>query len=259
MILVLAGTADGREIVNRLARAGHRLIACTATEYGGRLLVKSGTGEIITGRLGAGELAALITDRKVQVVVDATHPFAEAVTANARQACSDTGAKYIRFQRPALPLPESPLIHPVPGYGEAAEKAVQLARRTIFLATGTKTLSIFVTAALKADKRVVTRVLPDAEGLRRCLELGIDPGDIVAIQGPFSAALNRQLLIHFGADVLVTKESGLAGGFDAKLEAALDLSIPAVVVNRPPTPEGAIEDIDQLLAGIETNERTKAT
>lgn len=259
MILLLAGTADGREIAMRLIRAGHRLLACTATEYGSRLLSNSMTAEIISGRLDAGELAELIRNRKIHLVIDATHPYAEEATVNAIRACKATGAKYIRFQRPPLAIPADPLIHTVRGYPEAAAKAVELAEKNIFLATGLKTLSTFVTAARDAGKKVIARVTPDPEGLRRCLKLGIEPGEIVAIQGPFSVNLNQQLFIHYRADVLVTKESGATGGTDAKLEAALALPIPVVLITRPPEPEGAFNDIDKLLANIALYERTART
>lgn len=257
MILLLAGTADGREIAARLSSAGHRFIACTATEYGGRLLENSSAAEVISGRLDAEELVELILNRKVQLVIDATHPYAEEATANASRACAVTAAKYIRFQRPVLAMPESPLIHPVRGYPEAADKAAELADKSIFLATGVKTLSTFVTAAGAAGKKLTVRVMPDTESLRRCLELGIEPGDIVAMQGPFSADLNKQLFIHYRADVLVTKESGTTGGTDAKLEAALALAIPVVLIKRPPVPEGALDNIDELLAIIALYERTE--
>ena len=255
MILLLAGTADGREIAARLSSAGHRLIACTATGYGGRLLENSSTAEIISGRLGAIELVELIRNRKIRLVVDATHPYAEEVTINAGRACAVTATKYIRYQRPALAMPVSPLIHLVQGYPQAADKAVELANQSIFLASGVKTLATFVTAVRTAGKKLTVRIIPDPEGLRRCLELGIEPKDIVAMQGPFSVDLNKQLLIHYRADVLVTKESGTAGGTDAKLEAALALAIPVVLIKRPPVPEGAIDNLEELLANIALHER----
>ncbi|HBX22782.1 MAG TPA: precorrin-6A reductase [Desulfotomaculum sp.] len=257
MILLLAGTAEGREIAARLSGAGHRFITCTATAYGGRLLENSSAAEIISGRLDAEELAELIRNRKVQLVVDATHPYAEVATANASRACAVTATKYIRYQRPALAMPVSPLIYQVQGYSEAADQAVELADQSIFLATGVKTLSTFVTAARAAGKKLTVRVIPDPEGLRRCLELGIEPGNIVAMQGPFSTDLNKQLLIHYRADVLVTKESGTTGGTDAKLAAALDLAIPVVIIKRPPVPEGALDNIEELLAIIALYERTE--
>lgn len=257
MILLLAGTADGREIASRLSSAGHRFIACTATEYGGRLLENSSAQEIISDRLDAEELVELIRNRQVQLVVDATHPYAEVVTANTIRACAVTATKYIRFQRPELVMPVSPLINPVRGYPEAADQAVKLAEQNIFLATGVKTLSTFVAAARPAGKKLTVRIIPDPEGLRRCLELGIEPGDIVAMQGPFSTDLNKQLLIHYRADVLITKESGTIGGTDAKLAAALDLAIPVVLIKRPPVPEGALDNIEELLTIIALYERTE--
>ncbi|MCL2335807.1 MAG: precorrin-6A reductase [Firmicutes bacterium] len=259
MILLLAGTADGKEIALRLSRAGHQFIACTATAYGSRLLTEVIDAEVLAGRLDSQAMADLLRQRGISLVIDATHPYAEEVTANARQACAATGVPYIRFQRPALPLPDHRLIHPVEGYQAAAAKAAELAEKNIFLATGLKTLPLFAAAAQAAGKKVIARITPDPEGVRRCLELGIGPGNIVAMQGPFSAQLNQQLFIHYRADLLVTKESGAAGGTDAKLEAALALDLPVILITRPPAPAGACEDIEELLANIPWNERTSKT
>ncbi len=259
MILLLAGTADGREIAGRLSRAGHRLIASTATEYGGRLLSESIAAEVISGRLNAEGLAGLIRNRGISLVIDATHPYAEEATANAIKACAVTGAKYIRFQRQALAVPVDPLIHPVRGYPEAAVKAVELAEKNIFLTTGLKTLPTFAAAARAAGKNITARITPDPEGLRRCLELGLEPGNIVAMQGPFATDLNKHLFIHYRADVVVTKESGAAGGVGAKLEAALALAVPVILITRPPAPEGAFDDVEKLLENIALCERTART
>jgi precorrin-6A/cobalt-precorrin-6A reductase len=257
MILVLGGTSESREIVAALVRKHYRVIACAATAYGGKLLEGTGAAEIIARRLDERELVALVQNKKVRILIDATHPFAEIVTANARNACAKTGILYLRFERPALVLPGHPLIHTVNSYEEAAVTAVELAPHIIFLATGTKTLPTFVNYARKAGKQLVVRIIPELTGLKRCLDLGIAPGNIIAIQGPFSTSMNKVLLREFNADVLVTKESGAAGGTGAKIEAALDLSVPVVVIKRPNKISGALTDLDQLLDYIAKFERTE--
>lgn len=248
MILVLGGTSEGRELVTILAELGKPMIVCTATAYGGQLLETSGgTAKIVTGRLNEDDLAGLITTHKVSVLVDATHPFAELATDTAQKACNRTGILYLRFERASLPLPRHPLVIPVESYREAAGRAVALAKKTIFITTGTKTLSLFTGAARAAGLRVVARILPDPSGLSHCLNLGITPGDIIAMQGPFSVDMNKALLNHYNADVLVTKESGTTGGSDTKINAALELSIPAIVIKRPPPPAGATSNPDELI------------
>lgn len=251
MILILGGTSDSRELIKKLSEQKNKFIICTVTDYGGDLANDSaGVAEILKGRLEEGDLVKLIISKKIRILIDATHPFADIASANARNACLQTGIQYLRFERPSLVLPKQPLIHPVGDYDQAAIKAAELAERTIFVTTGTKTLPIFTRAAYKVDKRVVARILPNSNGLKLCHDLGIYPSETIAIQGPFSTAMNKLLLTEFKADVLVTKESGIVGGTDTKIEAALELSVPVVVINRPPAPAEVINSIETLLAKI---------
>lgn len=254
MILVLGGTTESREIVATLAEH-YRVIACAATAYGGKLLEETGAVEVIARQLDEYDLIALMQSKQVRILIDATHPFAEIASTNARNACTRTGVLYLRFERPALVLPEHPLIHPVNSYVDAAIKAVELATNTIFLTTGTKTLPIFVDFARKAGKQLVVRIIPELNGIKRCIDLGIAPRNIIAMQGPFSKRTNEVLLREFNADVVVTKESGSAGGTGTKIEASLSLSIPVVVIKRPKKIPGSLTDLNQLLNRIATFER----
>lgn len=254
MILILGGTSESKEITVMLVREGYKIIACAATPYGGSLLKEAGAHEVIQQRLGERELTALIQARGIRFLIDATHPFAELVTVYAQRACQQTGIPYIRYERPSCTIPEHVLIHRVQGYTAAAKKAVELANKTVFVTTGTKTLSVFCHEAQSQGKRVVARILPDLEGLKLCLGLGIPPGDIIAMQGPFSIAMNKILLDEFKAGVLVTKDSGTIGGTAAKIEAALSLSIPVVLIVRPISVQDAancsVDNTEQLLTKI---------
>ena len=108
---------------------------------------------------------------------------------------------------------------------EAARLAVELARAragagpsgdrhpgTILLTVGSKTVATYARVAREAGVRVVARVLPTPEALAACADAGLEPRDVVAMQGPTSAGLDAALLRHLGATVLVTKDSGDAGG-----------------------------------------------
>jgi precorrin-6A/cobalt-precorrin-6A reductase len=249
MILVLAGTSDGRDVVKALAAGGYEVLACAATPYGAGLLEGSGAVKISGRRLSGDEMGRLIDENSVKVLVDATHPYAQEASKVATDVCRFKKVQYIRYQRPASQIQEHPLIVHADGYQEAAEKAVELGD-VIFLATGSKTLEVFLTEARKKGRRVVARVLPDPGVMKRCFELGLGPGDVVALQGPFSRELNLALLRHYNASVLVTKDSGAPGGTFEKLSAALELGIPVVVVGRPVPPPEAVDSISELLERI---------
>ena len=114
----------------------------------------------------------------------------------------------------------------------AAEMAVGLGK-TVFLTTGSHSLPLFRAAAAGRDCRLIARVLPQPEVIADCIANGFSPADIIAAQGPFSQELNRELFRAYGADVMVTKNSGAIGGTDAKIAAAIELGLIIVVVQRP--------------------------
>lgn len=246
MILVLAGTSEGRDIVKALSAQGKKVLACAATRYGASLLEGSGAARISGCRLNGAEIARMIVADGVEILVDATHPYAEEVSATAVEVCRDKGVRYIRYQRPASEVLGHPLVFHAKSYPEAAEKAAELGE-VIFLATGSKTLEIFCDAAKKRGRSVVVRLLPHPQTLRKCFELGLSPADIIAMQGPFSHDLNRAVLRHYNASVLVTKDGGELGGTEEKLSAALELGIPVVVVDRPEPLHGAVGSIEELM------------
>lgn len=249
MILVLAGTVDGRDLVKMLAEQGREVIACAATAYGGKLLAGSGAKMVIDRPLDKKELASLIGQSGITAVIDATHPFAEVISANAAGVCREKGVRYICYRRPVLKMVENPLITFAAGYREAAETAAAMGE-VIFLTTGSKSLDVFLRAAGARGRRVVARVLPTPEVLTRCLELGMAVSDIVAMQGPFSVALNKALLQECRASVLVTKESGVEGGTSTKIDAALELGLPVVVIKRPEPPAGAVSNLEEILCNL---------
>lgn len=231
MIVILAGTSEGRVLARTLAGQGLNVTACVATPYGGSLLA----GSDCTVRIGPLDFAALtnlIQGAEVKVLVDATHPFAREISALALKVCTQNKVSYLRYERPSFALPDHPLVHPVPDFAAAASLAPRLGR-VIFLATGSKTLELFVTAAANAGCRVTARVLPDTGVMQRCLSLGLTPPDIVAMQGPFRKEMNVALLRHFQAEVMVTKEDGAPGGLGEKVGACLEVGCPLVVVERP--------------------------
>jgi len=195
-----------------------------------------------SGALDQEELARLVGE--AEAVVDATHPFAAAISVAAEAACERAGRPYLRFARPAGEL--SGNVVAAADAAEAARLAVSAALEaakdaagepglapTVLLTTGSKTVDVYAHAAREAGVRVVARVLPVPESLAACAAAGLEPRDVVAMQGPTTAELDAALLRHLGASVLVTKDSGDAGGLGEKLRAAELAGATAVVVARP--------------------------
>ena len=231
MILVIAGTRDGRELASELTAAGHAVLVSVFSEYGRRLAADS-SPEINAGPLDADGLTRLLRDKPVTMVVDASHPYAINVSRNAMTACERVGVEYLRFEREETPLPASEKIRLAADAAQAAQLAASLGR-IIFLTTGSHLLPVFKAEPALQHCRLIARILPQPDVIAACADLGFAPADLVAMQGPFSHELNVALFRHYGAEVVVTKNSGLTGGTDSKVTAARELGLYLLVIDRP--------------------------
>lgn len=249
MILVLAGTTEGREMIGALSDLGQRVTASALTSYGAELARSAGAAEVLCGALAEDGLSTLLEGRNFIAVVDCTHPFAVDVTEMARQTCACHGVPYYRYSRPAAELPAHPLVKQVREWEEAVGALAALECRNVFLAIGTRRLTLFTGSPLLRQKRLVARVLPEAGSIAACRSLGLMPRDIVALQGPCGRELNLALYRHYQAEVVVTKEDGTAGGLEEKVSAALELDIPVIVVSRPREENGMSRD--EILAALQ--------
>ena len=233
-ILLIAGTVEGRQLAAAWAQAGHQVWASVATAYGAELLTEPGV-TVLQGRRDSAQLQELLQQLHPDYLVDASHPFAQAVSENALAACRATGTPYIRLERPQQPLVHKQVRY-VDSWQEAATLAATLAAAdggSILLTTGSNNLDVFVQRVADFAQRLFVRVLPTAEVLAKCEALGLSAHNIFAAQGPFSVELNVALLRHCGASVLVSKDSGKAGGLPEKLEACIQEEAMLVLLRRP--------------------------
>ena len=250
MILVLAGTKDGRLLAASLAEAGYPVLASAVTLYGGALLKEGPAREVRHGPLDEEGLVAIMRERQVTLVVDATHPFATAARQNARQACERLRIPRLRFERASLPLPQhsGAAVLSVAGINGAV-RAAAACPGNIFLTTGSSSVAAFARAL--GPERLIVRLLPDAAAMQRCAALGIGPHRLIAMQGPFSMEMNREMFRHFNAALVVSKESGKTGGLSEKIAAAAALQLPIIIISRPSLPDGPVfSDSEALLAHV---------
>jgi len=233
MILVLGGTLEGREIAGALAGEGHEVLVTVVSGYGAVMIPPDLAVEVLVKQLDAEEITDIITCRGIRLIIDATHPYARKITDTAWNTARLNDIPYIRYERPPVTAgKEDDMIYRAGSYEEAADLATGLGK-TVFLAIGSRNLGPFVSPGREAGSRIVARVLPDAQVMEQCAAAGINPKDIIAVQGPFSLEMNMAMFREYGAEVLVTKDSGTTGGTDAKLEAAARMGIPVVIVTRP--------------------------
>ncbi len=244
----MAGTEDGRKLAEFLLSNGFEVTASVVSEYGKKLLEQYAGIFINDKKLDAAELAEILKVGNFAALVDASHPYAVNASKNALDACARVNIPYIRFER-ATGFTAHLRAYHVSSYEEAALKAAELGKN-IFLTIGSRNLKIFV--ELLKDCNITARVLPTAEILAQCENLGLTPKQIIAVQGPFSTELNIEMFKHAQAEVIVTKDSGQIGGADTKIAAAQILNLPVVVIDRPkisyPNVAATFEEVLKFLA-----------
>ncbi|WP_408071312.1 precorrin-6A reductase [Butyrivibrio sp. JL13D10] len=231
-VLIFGGTTEGRELADLLSKASISHAVSVATEYGGEIETQSGEDNLFVGRRNAAEIAELITAEDINIIVDATHPFATGASAEIKKACDKAGREYIRLSRNTdYSSKYGDHVVTVKSTMDAARQLSKLGR-VILILTGSKNLKEIVDE-LPTDKEIYARVLPNEESIGKCKEAGLSGKHIIAMQGPFSKQLNVALIREVCADVILTKESGKSGGFDEKIEAAAECGIKAVVMENP--------------------------
>jgi precorrin-6A/cobalt-precorrin-6A reductase len=221
-ILILGGTSEARELAAQLAAAGTDVISSLAGRVSAPRLP---TGRVrIGGFGGAAGLAEYLNAEGITRVVDATHPFAATITANAATAATTAGVPLLVLRRPAWDA--DPSWDTVPDI-QAAAAAVRTWRGdNVFLTTGRRDL-----AAFAADDR------------HRFLVRTVDPPDgpvpprmtLILDRGPYTVESETRLMREHGIGLLVTKNSG-GPMTEAKLRAARNLEVHVVMVARPPLP-----------------------
>ena len=236
-ICLFAGTAEGRRLTAFLEKQDAALTVCVASEYGGQLLDEKGNFRLSAKKLSAEEIFELLDTRRFDLVIDATHPYAAAVTENIAEACRRTDTEYLRLLRGTSSAAGSAVT--VPDIA-AAVTFLDTTEGNILLTTGSKNLSEF--AALRNfPERVYARVLPMQASLEACEAAGLKPSHIYAMQGPFSEEMNLAALRSVRAAWLVTKDTGETGGFDAKVSAAEKAGAGLVIIGRPSQEKGYSE------------------
>jgi precorrin-6A/cobalt-precorrin-6A reductase len=219
-VLVLGGTSEGRALAEALAGA------CTViSSLAGRTRSPlRPPGEVRIGGFGGVDgLVAFLRERRIDALVDATHPFAGRISSNAATAATITGVPLLILRRPGWLEQPGDDWRRVADLPEAAARLPALGER-IFLTTGRQGIAAF--ADLDACWFLARSVEPPTPPMPDRLDVLLD-------RGPFTVESELRLLREHRIDVLVSKDSG---GPDAKLAAARVLGLPVVLVNRPALP-----------------------
>lgn len=256
-IVIFSGTTEGRKLSDMLSAAEIRHVVCVASEYGREMMEENPYASVRVGRMDAEEMRAFFAEISASsgrgIVVDATHPYATEVTANIREAAGALSVRYLRVARDAEEDGDFCADGETGVYADmtACAAALEKTEGNILLTTGSKELQTFADAVSdETKKRTYVRVLPSVESIRLCEQAGIERDHIIAMQGPFGVEMNEAILSQYEIKHLVTKESGAAGGFPEKVEAAARAGARVHVIARPAEDAGvSVEEAYRILTG----------
>ena len=229
MIWIIGGTKDSRDILDEILKVSkEKIVISTATEYGGKLLkrVKENKNvEVISERLNVMQIEKIISEKNIELIIDASHPYAQNISKivismvsflNERAKSEKEILKYVRFERKML------------DYG--SENVFKF-KNVILSTLGSNALEEI--KGIREKNNLFIRILPTTSSIENAEDLGYLPKNIIAMQGPFSKNMNIAILENFKIDYLITKESGETGGELEKLEACQECNVGILAIKRP--------------------------
>ncbi|WP_456063953.1 cobyrinate a,c-diamide synthase [Clostridium sp.] len=273
-IWIFGGTTEGRLLAEYCSREKIEAWVSVASEYGEELLqeelMESGNAgnpdlnhntclakknlktvqassviKVLRGRMDRYQMEEFIRNQGIHLVIDATHPHARLVSEEIQEACGRTGVRLERCLRAEGEQNKARDWVEVDSIQEAVSFLSSVSG-VIFATTGSKELEALCQIP-DYQKRVYARVLPTSNVLKKCEKLGITGSHLIAMQGPFSTEMNTLFLRQTKAEWLLTKDSGRAGGFQEKVEAARENGTRVVVIRRPEEDGISLEEAMEML------------
>ncbi len=236
-ILILGGTEEARLLAERLVAMGHAVTTSLAGRTSEPLLPK---GEVRVGSFGGAErLGDYLIAEQFDRIVDATHPYATQIKANAVRAAEKAGLRLVRLVRPAWSEPQYAFWKHFATPQEAAAALPRGARA--LLAVGHTKLEAYLG---RTDCSFVVRSIEPPER-----PLPLNATSIVS-RPPYFVGAETELMQTHGITHLVCKNSG-GVQTEAKLQAALKLRLPVFMIDRPPLPPAhEVPTLGQAIAAL---------
>ena len=234
-ILLLGGTKDSTELIKHLkSNYDTHILTTTTTEYGSKLALDAGSDDTISRPILKEEFIEIINNSNFDLLIDATHPFAEHITQTSVSVSKICEIAYIRFERPPLDFRDIDTSHII--YAKSFEDAGEIISRQIpegnvLHFAGANTMEDVLKNVSK--DRFYPRILKVPKSMEKCEKLGIQDDHIIAMKGAASLKENIDLIEKYDASVMITKESGKIGGVVEKIDAANKKDISLIMIKRP--------------------------
>lgn len=229
-IWLVGGTRESAELARLLVQAALSCVVTVTTESARSLYLGSPFLTVCVGRLAPDAIAPFLHQHQIAAILDASHPFAVAVSKLAIAASVDFGLPYLRYERPSLDASDGLTF---PSF-ESLLATPLLAGKRVLLTVGYRPLHYFHPWQTRAT--LFTRILPSQDALAAAIAAGFSSDRIIALRPPISAELERSLWRQWLISAVVTKASGVPGGEDVKRQVAAELGVTLVEISRPDVP-----------------------
>ena len=234
-IFLLGGTKDSVNIIEHVkSNYDAYILTTTTTEYGAKLALEGGSDETIARPLLKDEIIRIFTEGNFDILIDATHPFAEHITQTSASIAEELNIPYIRFERPTTNLEnvDTSRIHYVNSFDDAGKLIESdFPEGNVMHFAGANTMEEVLKYV--STERFYPRILKVASSIEKCEKLDVDSDHIIPMKGAASKEENIDLIERYGASVMITKESGEIGGVIEKIEAANEKDIAIIMIQRP--------------------------
>lgn len=230
MILIFGGTTEGRIAAETLDEAGQPFYYSTR---GALQEITCRNMRRLTGNMDSESIISFCREHNIRLIVDAAHPFARQLHTNISLAAKELEIKVVRLERIYPKLSEG--IIRCDDFEDAVARMKQDGIGKLLALTGTQTIAKL--QGFWKERDCIFRVLERQESIDIAVKAGFPKEKLIFYQpGEDETLLFKQL----SPQAIITKESGVSGGFTEKIEAALKNGIKIYVVRRPPLPDGFI-------------------
>lgn len=251
-IFLLGGTKDSVNIIEHVKENyDSHILTTTTTEYGAKLAREGGSDETIARPLLKDEIIEIFLDGNFDILIDATHPFAEHITQTSASISRELEIPYIRFERPTTDLTniDTSRIHYVDSFDEAGKLIESdFPEGNVMHFAGANTMEDVLKYV--STERFYPRILKVASSIEKCERLNVNPDHIIPMKGAATKQENIDLIERYGASVMITKESGEIGGVVEKIDAANEKDIAVIMIQRPKIDElnknDMVSNLDEL-------------
>lgn len=230
-IWLIGGTGDSAAIAKATLQSypSLRVVITVTTPSAEGLYPQAPQLQVEVGAMSSARMQEFCQARAIEIIIDASHPYAVEVSQGAIATAAALGLPYLRYERPTF-SPTSPGVIILDSFSSLFTGNYLQGQR-VLLTTGYKTLPLFQDWHDRAT--LFARILPATTSLEAALAAGFSSDRLIALRPPLSLALETALWQQWQISLVVTKASGKVGGEDIKHQAAATLGIPLIVIDRP--------------------------